>query len=142
MQLNVLYDSTIIVKSAPAQELPLNASCALITNCPKASIVSSVCVVLYFGTFAELTIVSQILYSILFAISVATSASKSSKEILSLSKTSLLTFKTPPTVSMLMVSVTGFLILSYCKDAPGAKSFASPRRSRFIASSKLMFCLK
>lgn len=48
------------------------------------------------------------LYSILFAITVATSPNKSSNETISESKTSLLTFKTPPTVSMEIVSVTGF----------------------------------
>ena len=68
------------------------------------------------------------LNSIRLAITVATSPNKSSNETISLSNTSLLTLRTPPTVSMEIVSVTGFLMLSSCKDAPGAMSLASPRR--------------
>ena len=49
------------------------------------------------------------LYSIRFAITVATSPNKSSNETISLSKMSLLTFKTPPTVSIEIVSVTAEL---------------------------------
>ena len=82
------------------------------------------------------------LNSILFAITVATSPNKSSNETISESNTSLLTFKTPPTVSIDIVSVTGFLMFNSCKDAPGAMSLASPRRPFLIASSRLMFCLK
>ena len=52
------------------------------------------------------------LNSIRLAITVATSPNRSSNETISESKMSLLTLRTPPTVSMLMVSVIGFLMLS------------------------------